>query len=140
MKAIRSNWFIIILGVLILGAVLQKLWEPKQDIQSLLATTPADSAWSGPSLYLETETTGEERELLIYGQELIANTALYLGPKGKVASLTNGMNCQNCHLDGGTRAWGITMVRSILPTRSSGTEADRWRVSTSGWLIVWNAA
>lgn len=106
MKAIRSHWFIIILGVLILGAVLQKLWEPKQDLQSLLAATPVDSAWSGPSLYLETETTGEERELLIYGQDLIANTAYYLGPKGKVASLTNGMNCQNCHLDGGTRAWG----------------------------------
>ncbi len=41
-----------------------------------------------------------------YGRELIAQTAYYLGPKGKVARLSNGMNCQNCHLDAGTKFWG----------------------------------
>jgi thiosulfate dehydrogenase len=40
-----------------------------------------------------------------YGRELIENTSYYLGPKGKVAAITNGMNCQNCHLDGGTLPW-----------------------------------
>ncbi len=45
-------------------------------------------------------------ELVKYGRELIANTAYYLGPKGKVAQQTNGMNCQNCHLDAGSRVWG----------------------------------
>jgi thiosulfate dehydrogenase len=49
---------------------------------------------------------GEERELIIYGQELIAHTSKYLGPKGSVAQITNGMNCQNCHLQAGTKAWG----------------------------------
>ncbi len=44
--------------------------------------------------------------LVKYGRELIANTAIYLGPKGKVASLTNGMNCQNCHLEAGSKVWG----------------------------------
>ncbi len=44
--------------------------------------------------------------LIRYGRELIANTATYLGPKGTVAHLTNGMNCQNCHLDAGTKTWG----------------------------------
>ena len=66
----------------------------------------ADSTWIAPSLYTESEPMGEERKLLIYGQELIENTAYYLGPKGKVAHFTNGMNCQNCHLDAGTRPWG----------------------------------
>jgi thiosulfate dehydrogenase len=42
-------------------------------------------------------------ELVKYGKELIANTAYYLGPKGKIATLTNGMNCQNCHLQAGTQ-------------------------------------
>lgn len=41
-----------------------------------------------------------------YGRELIVHTAAYLGPQGKVAQITNGMNCQNCHLDAGTKPWG----------------------------------
>ncbi len=45
-------------------------------------------------------------KLVRYGRELIANTAVYLGPKGRIAQQTNGMNCQNCHLDAGTRVWG----------------------------------
>jgi thiosulfate dehydrogenase len=47
-----------------------------------------------------------EGDLIPYGRELIANTSYYLGPNGKVAAITNGMNCQNCHLDAGTRPWG----------------------------------
>ncbi len=43
--------------------------------------------------------------LIRYGRDLIANTSYYLGPKGRVAAITNGMNCQNCHLDAGTRSW-----------------------------------
>ncbi len=48
----------------------------------------------------------KDPELVKYGRELIANTAYYLGPNGKVAQQTNGMNCQNCHLDAGSRVWG----------------------------------
>ena len=40
-----------------------------------------------------------------YGRELIAHTARYLGPRGSVAHLTNGMNCQNCHLQAGTQGF-----------------------------------
>ena len=40
-----------------------------------------------------------------YGRELIAHTAHYLGPNGSVAQLTNGMNCQNCHLQAGTQGF-----------------------------------
>ena len=29
-----------------------------------------DSTWVGPSIYLDNTTVGEERELVIYGQEL----------------------------------------------------------------------
>ncbi len=47
-----------------------------------------------------------ESEMIRYGRDLIANTSFFLGPKGKVASISNGMNCQNCHLDAGTREWG----------------------------------
>lgn len=41
-----------------------------------------------------------------YGRELIQHTALYFGPSGKIKPLSNGMNCQNCHLDAGTKPFG----------------------------------
>ena len=64
------------------------------------------SAWVGSSPYqipVETETGN----LIRYGYELIAHTAKYLGPKGTVQQTTNGMNCQNCHLEAGTKPWGL---------------------------------
>lgn len=62
--------------------------------------------WLAPSLYLDNSTKGEQREMVIYGQDLIANTSVYLGPDGSVDHISNGMNCQNCHLDAGTKPWG----------------------------------
>jgi thiosulfate dehydrogenase len=57
-----------------------------------------ETPWRGWNKYqIKPEDT-----LAFYGHELVANTSYYLGPKGKVAALTNGMNCQNCHLDAGT--------------------------------------
>lgn len=41
-----------------------------------------------------------------YGKDLITHTAKYLGPNGSVKKITNGMNCNNCHLDAGTKPWG----------------------------------
>jgi thiosulfate dehydrogenase len=69
-----------------------------------------------------------------YGRQLIENTAYYLGPKGVVAPLTNGMNCQNCHLNGGTIPWGnnYSAVVSTYPqfrARSGGMETIAKRVS-----------
>src|SRR4051812_29870391 len=44
-----------------------------------------------------------------YGKELLINTAKYLGPKGSVGHFTNFMNCKSCHLDAGTRPFGISL-------------------------------
>lgn len=49
---------------------------------------------------------GEAGKQIRYGRELIAHTATYLGPVGSVRYLSNGMNCQNCHLDAGTKVLG----------------------------------
>jgi thiosulfate dehydrogenase len=48
----------------------------------------------------------ELKTKIIYGKELVAHTSKYLGPFGSVANITNGMNCQNCHLEAGTKVWG----------------------------------
>lgn len=46
-------------------------------------------------------------ELVRYGRDLIANTAYYIGPEGRVnKNLKNKMTCTNCHLDNGTRPFG----------------------------------
>jgi thiosulfate dehydrogenase len=63
---------------------------------------PQESLWRGWSKY----QIRPEDTLIRYGRELIENTSYYLGPGGRVASISNGMNCQNCHLDGGTVPWG----------------------------------
>jgi thiosulfate dehydrogenase len=60
--------------------------------------------WKGPDV--STIPAGKAGELIRYGRQLIAHTAQYLGPKGSVAQITNGMNCQNCHLDAGNRLFG----------------------------------
>lgn len=69
--------------------------------------TNADTApalWFGRDIV--SAPAGPQGDLVRYGHELIAHTAKYIGPQGSVARLTNGMNCQNCHLDAGSRPWG----------------------------------
>lgn len=67
--------------------------------------TPSGPArWQAPDINRIPPT--KEGSLIRYGRELIVNTSLYLGPKGKIAAISNGMNCQNCHLDAGARPWG----------------------------------
>jgi thiosulfate dehydrogenase len=65
------------------------------------------SAWVGKSLYQIPQKTEKNGALIQYGFELIAHTSYYLGPKGIVQQSTNGMNCQNCHLEAGTKPWGL---------------------------------
>ncbi len=62
--------------------------------------------WLAPSLLSDNSVEGKQRAMVIYGQDLVAHTSIYFGPHGTVAQSSNGMNCQNCHLDAGTRAWG----------------------------------
>ncbi|AMR34405.1 cytochrome C [Mucilaginibacter sp. PAMC 26640] len=64
---------------------------------------------------------GKYGDMTRYGRELIAHTAQYLGPKGSVAQISNGMNCQNCHLDAGTRLFGNNYAEFVAgyPKRSN---------------------
>lgn len=107
MKVIKSNLFLFILFLVIIIVVLQEALSvpDKKEITSI-SDSETDSTWVAPSLFVDQETSGEERKKVIYGEELIAHTAKYLGPKGSVRQSSNGMNCQNCHLDAGRRPWG----------------------------------
>ena len=79
---------------------------------------PADSSnglWEAPKEELIDQES--DAELIHYGKKLIAATSVYLGPKGSVAQLTNGMNCQNCHLEAGTKLYAnnYAAVASTYP-------------------------
>jgi thiosulfate dehydrogenase len=66
-------------------------------------SAPANN-WQAPG---ESEIPqGKAGETIRYGRELLAHTAKYFGPNGSIAKITNGMNCQNCHLDAGRRLFG----------------------------------
>ncbi len=61
--------------------------------------------WQAPDPYLaETE---RDADLIAYGRDLIAHTQDYFGSQGLVRPASiNGMNCQNCHLDAGSKPYG----------------------------------
>lgn len=97
----------------------------------LAALTPPDY-WHPPAD--SRIPAGARGQQIRYGRELIAHTAKYFGPTGKVRHLSNGMNCQNCHLDAGTKVLGnnYSAVFSTYPKfreRSGSVESIVKRVS-----------
>jgi thiosulfate dehydrogenase len=135
LTAFKSKWLIataaIITAVLLLSNTCNK--KPKE-LSNSLASNNSDSLWIAPSLYIDQITKSEERAMVIYGEDLIANTAKYLGPHGIIAHTSNGMNCQNCHLDAGKRVWGNNYgaVYSTYPKyreRSGTTESIFKRIN-----------
>ncbi|MDJ1496288.1 c-type cytochrome [Cytophagaceae bacterium DM2B3-1] len=89
-------------------------------------------SWSPPDEH--TIPTNEKGELIRYGKELIVHTSVYLGPKGSVRKMSNGMNCQNCHLEAGTKPFGnnYSAVASTYPKfrqRSGSVETISKRIN-----------
>lgn len=103
-KKLQSDWPAYLLGLLSFIVIMGWLFQRENHTPIHVQT---DSSWHAPSFYLDPIKDKTERALVSYGAELIAHTATYLGPKGKVQQISNGMNCQNCHLDAGKRVDGI---------------------------------
>jgi thiosulfate dehydrogenase len=108
----KEHWFPILLFILIAVVICQdsisgykKRKQEDKAFAAYIASERVDTVWRGWNKY-QIPTESDSGRLIWYGHELIANTAYYLGPKGIVARTTNGMNCQNCHLDGGTVPYG----------------------------------
>jgi thiosulfate dehydrogenase len=134
-QTIKSNWPVAIIG-LVAGTITLRESVKIFNLpgSSAYHTPMQDSIWVAPSLFTDKELEGKEREQVIYGEELISNTAAYFGPYGSVAAITNGMNCQNCHLNAGKKTWGnnYSAVYSTYPKfrdRSGSIESVYKRVS-----------
>jgi thiosulfate dehydrogenase len=78
--------------------------HPPNQGTTVAAAAPGDPLWQPPPA--KSIPAGPKGESILYGQSLIRQTAQYLGPKGSVLKISNGMNCQNCHLEAGTKPFG----------------------------------
>ncbi|QOI98613.1 MAG: c-type cytochrome [Flammeovirgaceae bacterium] len=112
-----------IIGVIVIGPTkLMAFLAPSKMTETVVE--PVAGVWMPPAE--NTIPAGEAGEKIKYGRELISRTAEYLGPNGSVMAVSNGMNCQNCHLDAGTRPFGnnYSAVASTYPKfrARSGTE------------------
>lgn len=72
--------------------------------RAMPSAAKASEYWRPPDL--ATVSDKAVLEQILYGRELVSHTAKYLGPGGSVLTISNGMNCQNCHLDAGTKTFG----------------------------------
>jgi thiosulfate dehydrogenase len=104
----------------------------KSDTKNPDSVTALSKEWKAP----DTSQIGHtaQGDLIRYGRTLILHTADFFGPRGSIASISNGMNCGNCHIDAGTRPWGnnFSMVASTYPlyrNRSGKTETVEMRIN-----------
>lgn len=117
------NRLLLIISLLIFALVLLPiLFYYQQDKAAGSNNIATDTAakdtiayWIAP--LTDTITDPKLKAQVSYGKELIAHTARYLGPNGSVMQISNGMNCQNCHLQAGTTIFGNNYgsVASLYP-------------------------
>ena len=131
MQLIKSYWWLLLLMIIVIVIAIVFIPSDFRDYK-IPSKAKKEFEWNIPD-YNRLGSTPED-ELVRYGKELVANTSLYLGPKGKIASISNGMNCQNCHLEAGTKFLGnnYSAVFSTYPkfrARSGSVETIYKRVN-----------
>jgi thiosulfate dehydrogenase len=130
------KWLAVATFVLVTGLILFWLKEIsrkqfRQNTQSTISPV-SELLWVAPDS--NSIPANDSGELIRYGRKLIRNTARYFGPGGSVNHNSNGMNCQNCHLDAGTRVWagnfgGVAAVFPRFSERRGGFETINERIS-----------
>lgn len=100
----KPNAILVVLILVVLLAFAACLGKNKNvaNATPVLATT-------GPK-WIIPDTAGvpdtKEGKMIKYGRLLVINTSYYFGPKGVIAHKSNGLNCQNCHLNAGAKLFG----------------------------------
>ena len=122
------NKLILVIVVLVIGLITMPVIfyfgnqpdKPKEKTSGTSATNDAVikdgvAYWAAPAV--RSINNVKQKEQVEYGKELIAHTARYLGPNGSVLKISNGMNCQNCHLQAGTAVFANNYgsVASLYP-------------------------
>ena len=137
----RLRWFMWLLAMLMtVGGVAAWSWDTasrqreQDDARARLRPVYDKSkVWGAPDAYLA--ETDPASEMIAYGRDLIAHTQDYFGEKGLVRPASiNGMNCQNCHLDAGSKPFGnnyfaVASTYPQLRARSGALETMPKRVN-----------
>ncbi|MEO7292574.1 MAG: c-type cytochrome [Ginsengibacter sp.] len=129
MSHFKEHWFPYVLGVIILIVIVSGL----SNFHSQEMFTPAAKEISiVPDIYELSNT--EPDNLIRYGKDLIDNTSKYFGHHGSIAAITNGLNCQNCHRESGTKLYtnNFLAVASTYPKfreRSGRSESVELRIN-----------
>ncbi|MET4139775.1 c-type cytochrome [Pedobacter sp. UYP1] len=107
----------------------QQLVSGQQTTEKIVVVTAANPVSTANSVLIQNWKAPDENaipagttgEMIRYGKDLIVNTAKYFGPGGSVAAISNGMNCQNCHLQGGTKIFAnnYAVFFSSYPKKSN---------------------
>ena len=135
MTVFRNRRLFFLSGLIMVSGVAYFLFRQygRQNISiTKVDSTSISNSWQPPDT--NSIPYSEEGNLIRYGKKLIANTAYYLGPKGKVASISNGMNCQNCHLDAGMIPFancfsGVASIYPVFRPRSGIVESIKFRIN-----------
>lgn len=132
----KEDWPLYLIVLSVLAVIARKSIQSveKHKASPMSFTQQMPDYWIAPIIDFDENLAGVERTKVIYGEDIVANTSYYFGPKGKIASITNGMNCQNCHLQAGRQPWGNNYgaVFSTYPKyrdRSGSTETIAKRVN-----------
>jgi len=131
----KRKWLLV--SVLLLSVLLlllerrEKARREKKGLEKIMLSEK-EALWAAPDS--NSIPTDEYGELIRYGKKLISHTSYYIGPRGSVNKNANGMNCQNCHLEAGTRAWAgnFGAVASLYPRfsdRRGTTETINQRIT-----------
>lgn len=104
--------FVKAIAVIICFASCSEKETPKHELVSKSDTVKKELA-----IYQAPDTSSLKNDdwgqMVKYGARLMSNTAYYLGPEGKVSkNLKNKMNCINCHLENGTKPFGLNFFNS----------------------------
>ena len=129
------KWLLVSVVLLAALLVLLEHREKTKKANNALKATAVSTKeilWAAPDS--STIPNDEYGDLIRYGKKLIGHTSRYIGPGGSVNKNANGMNCQNCHLDAGTKAWAgnFGAVASLYPRfgdRRGGKETINQRIS-----------
>jgi thiosulfate dehydrogenase len=124
------KYITVLLLILTAGSVILYMLLPNPVKRTVIEEDPLD--WYAPSVY--SLINHPDGDIILYGRELILHTSKYLGPKGTVAKISNGMNCGNCHLQGGTlyNGFSFSAVSANYPkyrARNDTVETIEYRIN-----------
>ncbi len=125
---------VIILAMITAAIGCQSASAPQEKGANMGEADSLPAPWRGAPPSQIPLYSAENGKDILYGYQLISKTSYYLGPNGTVGHISNGMNCQNCHLEAGTKPFGNNYggVASTYPKfreRSGSLESIEKRVN-----------